>query len=96
MDYDAMKERALDFVKNYYIEDDTGMKTFVYMDQVEEIAQRKKVPLYIMQDHIFEHDPELSDLITQNTIRYRDIFYDVIDKLVAETLGQNEVFSSLD
>lgn len=89
--YDLSRERVTDFLKNFYTEDNEGSKSFPYIDQIETIAQREQVSFYIFQDHVNEHDPELSDWVAQNTCRYRSLFYEVVDKLVSEILGENEV-----
>lgn len=89
INYDLSRERITDFLKNFYI--DNGEKKFYYMDQIESIARREQVPFYILLEHVNEHDPELSDWIVQNTCRYRNLFYEIVDKLILEILGENEV-----
>lgn len=40
---------------------------------------------------VFLHDPELSDWIAFNTMRYRQLFYEVVQELVHEIIGDGEV-----
>ncbi|KAL3103384.1 hypothetical protein niasHS_002570 [Heterodera schachtii] len=96
--YDLVKERIKDFLHEFYIEDEEGCKVFKYRDQISQIAHRQQIALYIEQDDVHLHDPELSDWITFNTVRYRQLFYEIVQNLVQETIGNNEpaVIDALD
>jgi hypothetical protein len=91
-DYDKAKERIEDFLRSYYTEDESnGLKTFKYWDQIRRLAERKQLQLYVEQDDLNVHDPELSEWVDGNTIRYRQLFNEVMQKLVQEVLGDEQV-----
>jgi DNA replicative helicase MCM subunit Mcm2 (Cdc46/Mcm family) len=91
VDYDVARERITDFLQTYYVEDDEEMKTFTYADQMMKIMRRQQVAFYIMLDDIHTHDPELCEWIQENTYRFRQLFYEAIDKCVDELRGDDEV-----
>jgi hypothetical protein len=90
-DYEQAKVQIEDFLRSYYVEDDDGMKQFKYMDQIGKLALREQIPLFIEQDDVYAHNPELYDWINGNTIRYRHLFCEVVQKLIQEVLGDNQV-----
>lgn len=90
MDYDLARERIIDFLKSFYNDHEDGIKTFVYMDKIALLAQRKEVGFYVNIDDVNSHDPELAEWILENTCRYRNLFYDCVDGVIQELLG-NEV-----
>lgn len=49
LNYDVARERITDFLKTFYVEDEDELKSFIYADQVAQIAQRRLVALYIYQ-----------------------------------------------
>ena len=91
IDYDIAKERISDFMKSFYTEQEDGTKEFKYSRQIGSIALRQQTPIYIDQDDVYLHDPELADWIAANTMRFRSLFYEVIDTLIKEFLGDNQV-----
>lgn len=91
VEYDAAKRRISDFLKTYYVDGPDGRKEFVYAHQIAEIAYRRQVAMYIKQEDVHTHDTELADWITENTCRFRKLFYEVVDQLIQDTLGDNEV-----
>lgn len=93
MDYEASRERIKDFLKSFYQEDQDDMKIFKYSDQISRVANRQEVNFFVDQDDVYLHDPELADWIGGNTLRYRSLFYEVIDDLVHDFLdGKNVRF----
>jgi DNA replicative helicase MCM subunit Mcm2 (Cdc46/Mcm family) len=91
VDYDAAKERIKDFLKSHYYEDEDEMKIFKYSDQIGRVAKREQVPIYVDLDDVYSHDPELADWIDGNTLRFRSLFYDVIDEMINEFLDGKQV-----
>lgn len=91
-DYDDAKARAVDFIKTFAVNAPSGVKEFVYSDQVASISRRRQVALYIKMDHILEYDADLAAAIEHNTVRYQKIFGDVVDDYIKELLGENEVY----
>lgn len=96
MDYDKASEHITDFLRNFYVEDSDEQKTFPYAEQINSLALREQVALYIDMDHVSEHNAELALNIQQNSIRYRRLFCEAIDALVEEFRGENEVGSLYD
>lgn len=90
MDYELARERITDFLKSFYNDEEDGTKKFVYMNKISLLTQRKEVGLYINVEDVNIHDPELADWINENTCRYRNLFYDCVDNIIQELLG-NEV-----
>lgn len=88
-DYDKAKERIEDFLMSFYSEDDNGLKKFKYAEKIQKLAQRQQVALYIDQDDVYVHDPELYEWINGNTIRYRQLFYEITQKLIQNEIGDN-------
>lgn len=90
-DYEKAKERIEEFLTNFFSEDDNGLKKFKYQDKIKQLAERQQVALYVDQDDVYVHDPELYDWINGNTIRYRQLFSAVVQKLVQDAIGDNPV-----
>jgi DNA replicative helicase MCM subunit Mcm2 (Cdc46/Mcm family) len=90
-DYEKAKEQIEDFLRYFYNEDENGLKTFKYFDQIEQLSRRKQIALYIEQADVYVHDPELYSSINGNTVRFRLLFSEVVQKLVEEALGDNQV-----
>ena len=94
LDYEKAKDRIEDFLRHFYTENDEqdgGLKSFKYQDQIAQLAQRKQIALCIEQDDVYLHDPELYDWINGNTVRFRHLFYEVVQKMVQEVLGDEQV-----
>ncbi|CAK5077541.1 unnamed protein product [Meloidogyne enterolobii] len=91
-DYERAKEQIEDFLRNFYIEDENELKTFKYLNEIEQIAKRQQISFYIEQDDVYVHNPELYTSINGNTVRFRLLFSEVVQKLVEEALGDEQVF----
>ncbi|KAF7633698.1 DNA replication licensing factor MCM7 [Meloidogyne graminicola] len=97
-DYEKAKEQIEDFLRTFYNENDDGLKTFKYLDQIGQLAKRQQIALYIEQDDVYVHNPELFTSINGNTVRFRLLFSEVVQKLVEEALGDSQpaVIDALD
>uniref|UniRef100_A0A915P804 DNA replication licensing factor MCM7 n=2 Tax=Meloidogyne TaxID=189290 RepID=A0A915P804_9BILA len=97
-DYERAKEQIEDFLRNFYTEDENELKTFKYLNQIEQIAKRQQISFYIEQDDVYVHNPELYTSINGNTVRFRLLFSEVVQKLVEEALGDEQpaVIDALD
>nr|CAD2146642.1 unnamed protein product [Meloidogyne enterolobii] len=97
-DYERAKEQIEDFLRNFYIEDENELKTFKYLNEIEQIAKRQQISFYIEQDDVYVHNPELYTSINGNTVRFRLLFSEVVQKLVEEALGDEQpaVIDALD
>jgi len=91
-DYERAKEQIEDFLRNFYTEDENELKTFKYLNQIAQIAKRQQISFYIEQDDVYVHNPELYTSINGNTVRFRLLFSEVVQKLVEEALGDEQVF----
>nr|CAD2174054.1 unnamed protein product [Meloidogyne enterolobii] len=90
-DYERAKEQIEDFLRNFYIEDENELKTFKYLKEIEQIAKRQQISFYIEQDDVYVHNPELYTSINGNTVRFRLLFSEVVQKLVEEALGDEQM-----
>lgn len=97
-DYERAKEQIEDFLRNFYTEDENELKTFKYLNQIAQIAKRQQISFYIEQDDVYVHNPELYTSINGNTVRFRLLFSEVVQKLVEEALGDEQpaVIDALD
>uniref|UniRef100_A0A158R579 DNA replication licensing factor MCM7 n=1 Tax=Syphacia muris TaxID=451379 RepID=A0A158R579_9BILA len=89
-DFDKDKENIRDFLTTFYYDNDDGSKVFPYMEQIEHIAEREQITLYINLDDVFEHDPGLVEAIRENAQRYHRLFCDVVDDLIQDHLGDRQ------
>lgn len=90
LDYELAHERITDFLKSFYTDVEDGTKKFIYMDRIALLSQRKEVGFYVNMEDVHTHDPELAEWINENTCRYRNLFYECVDTIIQEFLG-NEV-----
>ncbi|KAL7080231.1 hypothetical protein ACQ4LE_000488 [Meloidogyne hapla] len=97
-DYEKAKDQIEDFLRSFYTEDENELKTFKYLNQIGQLAKRQQISLYIEQDDVYVHDPELYSSINGNTVRFRLLFSEVVQKLVEEALGDDQpaVIDALD
>jgi DNA replication licensing factor MCM7 len=86
MDYELARERLTDFFQTFCVPDQNGDKTFIYADQIRQVANRVQTALYVYLDHLLQHDEELYNEVRKNSARYHQLTYDVIDKLVHNEL----------
>lgn len=89
MNYDKAKERIADFFTNFYVSHPTNGKVFIYKDQIAAVSKRDQVGFYISLEDVHTHDPELAEWITENTCRYRKLFYEIADNMIQDALGEN-------
>uniref|UniRef100_A0A0N5AEB1 DNA replication licensing factor MCM7 n=1 Tax=Syphacia muris TaxID=451379 RepID=A0A0N5AEB1_9BILA len=89
-DFEKAKENILEFFSTFYYENDDGNKIFPYVDQIQKIAERQQVGLYVNLDDVFDHDPGLVDDIRQNAYRYHRLFADVADELIQQHLNGSQ------
>ena len=47
--------------------------------------------MLVFQDDVYQHDPELGDWIAGNTTRFCNLFYEVVDELIIQFLGDRQV-----
>ncbi|KAK5986081.1 DNA replication licensing factor mcm7-A [Trichostrongylus colubriformis] len=90
LDYDKHKAQVREFIENYYGLDENGTKVFCYRDDVQRIAEREQVTLYVNLDDVVRFDETLSTLIEGNARRFHQIFNEVIDEMVQEVLGDRQ------
>ncbi|ETN86503.1 hypothetical protein RB195_015741 [Necator americanus] len=90
MDYDKHKTLIREFIDTYYGVDESGAKVFYYREDVQRIAEREQVALYVNLDDINRFDESLAALIEGNARRFHQIFNEVIDEMVHEILGDRQ------
>ncbi|KIH51263.1 MCM2/3/5 family protein, partial [Ancylostoma duodenale] len=98
MDYDKHKGLIREFIDTYYGVDESGAKVFFYREEIQRIAEREQVALYVNLDDINRFDESLAALIEGNARRvkcrpirrFHQIFNEVIDEMVQEILGDRQ------
>ncbi|EYC29015.1 hypothetical protein Y032_0007g3545 [Ancylostoma ceylanicum] len=90
MDYDKHKALIREFIDTYYGVDESGAKVFYYREDIQRIAEREQVALYVNLDDINRFDESLAVLIEGNARRFHQIFNEVIDEMVQEILGDRQ------
>ncbi|CAJ0589503.1 unnamed protein product [Cylicocyclus nassatus] len=90
MDYDKHKAAIRDFIDTYYGTDENGQKVFYYREDIQRIAEREQVALYVNLDDVNRFDESLGALIEGNARRFHQIFNEVIDEMVQEVLGDRQ------
>ncbi|KHJ85600.1 hypothetical protein OESDEN_14669, partial [Oesophagostomum dentatum] len=101
MDYEKHKALIREFIDTYYGMDENGQKVFYYREDIQRIAEREQVALYVNLDDINRFDESLAALIEGNArsstavrlpklFRFHQIFNEVIDEMVQEILGDRQ------
>lgn len=62
-------------------QDDQG-KHFKYCEQLTKLAHREKSAMYIELDDLHDYDPELADVVVNNTRRYVNMLSDIVQELL--------------
>ncbi|EYC29016.1 hypothetical protein Y032_0007g3545 [Ancylostoma ceylanicum] len=65
-------------------------QVFYYREDIQRIAEREQVALYVNLDDINRFDESLAVLIEGNARRFHQIFNEVIDEMVQEILGDRQ------
>lgn len=91
------KQKCLEFLQNY---SDDGSRSFKYMDQLQEIADRDRLVLEIFIDDIlrFKNDDLFAQLIQVNAIRFIHYFEEIADDLMPSPRNpriQSDIFDIL-
>uniref|UniRef100_A0A915J4U6 DNA replication licensing factor MCM7 n=1 Tax=Romanomermis culicivorax TaxID=13658 RepID=A0A915J4U6_ROMCU len=82
-DYNAQSERLKEFLTTFYLVDDvTSQKTYKYALQLQSIARRDQVALYIDLEDVHSFDPDLCSSISNNGRRYVNLFAQAVDDLL--------------
>lgn len=90
IDYDKYKSLVREFLDTYYGIDETGAKIFYYREDVQRIAEREQIALYVNLDDVARYDEALGTLIEGNAKRFHHIFNEVVDEMVREVLGDRQ------
>uniref|UniRef100_A0A0K0DCR9 DNA replication licensing factor MCM7 n=1 Tax=Angiostrongylus cantonensis TaxID=6313 RepID=A0A0K0DCR9_ANGCA len=97
IDYDKYKSLVREFLDTYYGIDETGAKIFYYREDVQRIAEREQIALYVNLDDVARYDEALGTLIEgnakrrmKNFFRFHHIFNEVVDEMVREVLGDRQ------
>lgn len=80
-DYATERDKIKKFLGEHYVQG-AGVKLFKYGEQLMNIAHREQTVLTVDIEDIEETDPELAEAVLNNTIRYTDIFSDVIYEML--------------
>lgn len=84
-DYAVEKDRCKRFLSEYCKDDDSGSgKCFKYGETLTKLAHREEVALVCDLEDLVDFDPELSDNVIENTLRYQSIFADVVEELLPD------------
>ncbi|KAJ1352790.1 Magnesium chelatase, subunit ChlI [Parelaphostrongylus tenuis] len=90
IDYDKYKSSVRDFLDAYYGVDEAGAKVFYYREDVQRIAEREQIALYVNLDDVARFDEGLATSIEGNAKRFHHIFNEVVDEMVHEVLGNRQ------
>ncbi|VDL62638.1 unnamed protein product [Nippostrongylus brasiliensis] len=90
LDYDKHRSRVREFLETFYDVDQSGSKVFYYREEIQRIAEREQVALYVNLDDIIRFDETLASLIEGNARRFHQLFNEVIDEMVQEILGDRQ------
>ncbi|XP_063997132.1 DNA replication licensing factor MCM7 isoform X1 [Pogoniulus pusillus] len=80
-DYAADKEKLKRFLEEFYRDGPDG-KEFPYRQQLEALAHRDQVALYVSLDDVAEEEPELAEAACENARRYGRLCADAVQELL--------------
>lgn len=83
-DYAADKEKIKSFLTEFYKDNENGSKSFVYVKQLTQVANREQVPLEIELEHLKDHNEDLCEAVISNTKRYTHLFSDAVFELLPQ------------
>ncbi|CAI2738176.1 unnamed protein product, partial [Dicrocoelium dendriticum] len=82
--YDEDKERISDFLRTFCRTSESGIKHFIYSEQLTIIANREQIALYISLSDLSDHSVELAEAVEANVLRYQKLFAEVVDRLLPD------------
>ncbi|KAI4466471.1 dna replication licensing factor mcm family member [Holotrichia oblita] len=80
-DYDKDKDSLKTFLMEHCTQDDQG-KHFKYCEQLTKLAHREKSAMYVELDDLHDYDPELADVVVNNSRRYVNMLSDIVQELL--------------
>lgn len=81
-DYGNDLIQAKQFLGEFYVENEKGLKEAPYAEQLIRLAHREQVAIRIELNHVYKYDGELYHAIVGNTKRYVKIFSDAISDML--------------
>ncbi|NXF93925.1 MCM7 factor, partial [Eubucco bourcierii] len=75
-------EKLKRFLEEFYRDGPDGKKEFPYREQLEALAHRQQVALYVALDDVAEEDPELAEAVVENVRRYGRLCAEAVQELL--------------
>ncbi|NXP71293.1 MCM7 factor, partial [Ramphastos sulfuratus] len=75
-------EKLKGFLEEFYRDGPDGKKEFPYREQLEALAHRQQVALYVALDDVAEEDPELAEAVAENVRRYGRLCAEAVQELL--------------
>ncbi|NXN07797.1 MCM7 factor, partial [Indicator maculatus] len=77
-----LPEKLKRFLEEFYRDGPNGKKEFPYQAQLEALAHREQVALYVALDDVAEDEPELAEAACENARRYARLCGDAVQELL--------------